>query len=108
MKTEYHIFHHQIPTFHCKFCSARTMYFYSNEIVDDRLEIEECEHLILMSNDNSGIDLDPFKNGEKLGNTTSVEHYSKYFSDDFTCCVLNLFDKENNFRYNIYLIYKKD
>lgn len=108
MKTEHHIFNHQIPEFHCPFCSARTMYFYSNEIIDDRLEIEECEHLILISNDNSGIDLDPFRYGEKLGNTTSIEHYSRYFSDDFTCCVLNLYDKEDDFRYNIYLIYKRD
>lgn len=61
-----------------------------------------------MSNDNSGIDLDPFRYGKKLGNTTSIEHYSRYFSDDFTCCVLNLYDEENDIRYNIYLIYKKD
>ena len=107
MKTQYHIFDNQTPHFNCPFCGCDTMYFYSDDLVDDRLQTHECDHFVLMSNDISGIDLDPFSHQDQLGYTPSIEQFSKYFSDEYTCCVLNVYDKENDERYNNYLIYKE-
>ena len=108
MKTKHSIFDNQTPSFNCPFCDTNTIHFYSDDTVEDRLHIEECDHFILLSNDLSGIDLDPFDYEKKIGTATSVEHYSNYFSDEYTCCVLNCNDKENNIRYNNYIIYKED